>query len=104
MYCTFILCFVLSFSGRMPELHINGRFRNHDPSMEINAVGTSYVTSSSLMSTGRLQDSSTAISTTTDTMDSESSLCGIVSLIIYLSFALIIMIVIGIWLVRKKNR
>lgn len=104
MYCTFILCFVLSFSGRMPELHINGRFRNHDPSMEINAVGTSYVTSSSLMSTGRPQDSSTAISTTTDTMDSESSLCGIVSLILYLSFALIIMIVIGIWLVRKKNR
>lgn len=104
MFCTFILLLFFLFSRRMPELHINGRFTNHDPSLKINAVGTSYVTSSSLMRTGRLQDSTTAISTTTYTMDSESSFCGIVSLKIYFSFALIIMIAIGIWLVRKKYR
>lgn len=85
----------------MPELHINDRSTYHNFSLEKNANGASYDTSSSLLVTGLSQNSTIALSTTTNTMDSENSACGIVSFFI-LFFAVIIMIAIGIWLVKNK--
>lgn len=89
----------------MPELHINGRSTYHNFSLENNANGASYDTSSSFMVTGRSHNSTIALSTTTNTMDSENSACGIVSFFIFFIFffAVVIIIVIGIWLVRKKK-
>lgn len=66
----------------MPELHINGRSTYHNFSLEKNANGASYDTSSSLLVTGLSQNSTIALSTTTNTMDSENSACGIVSFFI----------------------
>lgn len=91
------------FSRTMPEFHINGRFPFHNSSLENNAIGDSYDTSSSLMVTGRSHNPTTAISTTTNTLDSEYSVCGFVYFIICFCFALAIMIAIGIWLVGKRR-
>lgn len=88
-------------SSTMPELHINGRSTYHNFSLENNANGASYDTSSSFMVTGRSHNSTIALSTTTNTMDSENSACGIVSFFIFF-FAVVIIIAIGIWLVGKK--
>lgn len=102
------MCIVYHNSGfissTMPELHINGRSTYHNFSLENNANGASYDTSSSFMVTGRSHNSTIALSTTTNTMDSENSACGIVSFFIFFIFffAVVIIIVIGIWLVRKK--
>lgn len=70
----------------MPELHINGRSTYHNFSLENNANGASYDTSSSFMVTGRSHNSTIALSTTTNTMDSENSACGIVSFFIFFIF------------------
>lgn len=70
------------FSRTMPELHINGRSTYHKFSLENNANGTSYDTSSSLLVTGLSLNSTIALSTTKNTMDSENSACGIVSFFI----------------------
>lgn len=67
----------------MQELHINGRSTYHKFSLENNANGASYDTSSSFMVTGRSHNSTIALSTTTNTMDSENSACGIVSFFIF---------------------
>lgn len=73
----------------MPKIHINGRSSSHNSSQELDELGTSYDTSSSLMVTGR---STIAIITPTNTMYSEYSFCAIVLLIICGWFALVIMI------------
>lgn len=85
----------------MPEIHINGRSSNS--SLELDELGTSYVTGSSLLVPAESYNLSIAISTTTNTMDTGNSYCGIVFLIICFCFALVIMIAIGIWLVRKRK-
>lgn len=81
------MCIVYHNSGfissTMPELHINGRSTYHNFSLENNANGASYDTSSSFMVTGRSHNSTIALSTTTNTMDSENSACGIVSFFIF---------------------
>lgn len=87
----------------MPEFHINGRFPYHNSSLENKAIGASYDTSSSLMATGRSHNPTTAISTTTNTLDSEYSVCGFVFFIICFCFALAIMVAIGIRLVGKRR-
>lgn len=90
-----VLYFYFFIFSRVPELHINGRFLSHNSSLETNA---SYDTISSLMVTGRSYNSTIAIRTPTNTMDSENLFCGIVSFIIYFCF-----IMIGIWIVRKRQ-
>lgn len=87
----------------MPEFHINGRFPYHNSSLENKAIGASYDSSSSLMATGRSHNPTTAISTTTNTLDSEYSVCGFVFFIICFCFALAIMVAIGIRLVGKRR-
>lgn len=96
MYCSLFLCF-----STMPELHINGRFPYHNSSRE--TIGASYETSTSFMVTGRSHNSTIATSNPTNIMDSENSFRGIVFFIICLCFALVIIIAIGIWLVRKRR-
>lgn len=99
-----LICFKLGlFFSKMPEFHINGRFPYHNPSLENKAIGASYDTSSSLMATGRSHNPTTAISTTTNTLDSEYSVCGFVFFIICFCFALAIMVAIGIRLVGKRR-
>lgn len=85
----------------MPKIHITGRSSNS--SLELDELGTSYVTGSSLLVPAESYNLSIAISTTTNTMDTGNSFCGIVFLIICFCFALVIMIAIGIWLVRKRK-
>lgn len=85
----------------MPKIHITGRSSNS--SLELGELGTSYVTGSSLLVPAESYNLSIAISTTTNTMDTGNSFCGIVFLIICFCFALVIMIAIGIWLVRKRK-
>lgn len=87
----------------MPEIQINGRSSSHNSSLELDEFGTSYDTSSSLMVTVRSQNSTISISTPTNTMDSENSFNGIVLLITCFWFALVFMIAIGVWLVRKRQ-
>lgn len=87
----------------MPELHINGRFLYHNSSLENSAIETSYDTSSRFTVTRLSQNSTIAFITPTNTMDSENLFSVIVFFIIYFCFALIIMIVIGIWIVRKRR-
>lgn len=91
------------FLSRMPELHINGRFLYHNSSLENSAIETSYDTSSRFTVTRLSQNSTIAFITPTNTMDSENLFSGIVFFIIYFCFALIIMIVFGIWIVRKRR-
>lgn len=85
----------------MPKIHITGRSSNS--SLELDELGTSYVTGSSLLVPVESYNLSIAISTTTNTMDTGNSFCGIVFFIICFCFALVIMIPIGIWLVRKRK-
>lgn len=87
----------------MPELHINGRFLYHNSSLENSAIETSYDTSSRFTVTRLSQNSTIAFITPTNIMDSENLFSGIVFFIIYFCFALIIMIVFGIWIVRKRR-
>lgn len=88
----------------MPELHINGRILYHNSSLEKNAIGASYDTSSSLMFTGRSHNSTIAISTTPNSMDTENSFCGIVFSIFCFCLALVIIISIGMCLIRKRQK
>lgn len=67
----------------MPELHISGRFPYHNSSLDNNAIGASYDAISILMVTGRSFNSTNPTSVPTNTIDSESLLCGIVSFIIF---------------------
>lgn len=88
----------------MPELHISGRFPYHNSSLDNNAIGASYDAISILMVTGRSFNSTNPTSVPTNTIDSESSLCGIVSFIIFFfCFALVTLIAFGIWLSRKRR-
>lgn len=100
VYCSLFFHF---FFSTMPELHINGRSTYHNCSLETNANGASYDTSTSSMVTGRSHSSTIAISTPTNNIDSENSFCGIVFFIISLCFTLVIILAIGIWLVRKSR-
>lgn len=88
----------------MPELHINGRIPYHNPSLENNAIGASYNTSSSFMVIGRMLNSTIATSTTTHTMDTENSFCRIVFSIFCICLALAFIISIGIFKKDKKKR
>lgn len=92
---------VFFFFRTMPEIHINGRSSNS--SLELDELGTSYVTGSSLLVPAESYNLSIAISTTTNTMDTGNSFCGIVFLTICFCFALVILIAIGICLVRKRK-
>lgn len=87
----------------MPELHISGPFSYHNSSLENNAIGASYEASSIFMVTGRSFNSTNPTSVPTNTMDSEFSLCGIVSFIIFFCFALVTLIAIGMRLSRKRR-
>lgn len=87
----------------MPEFHINGRFPYHKSSLENNTIGGRYDTSSSLMVTGGAYNSTTAISTTTNTMDTGNSFCGIVFTIFCICLALAIIISMGMCLIRKRR-
>lgn len=99
------LCFELYFIfSTMPELHINGLIPYHNSSMENNAIGTSYDTSSRPLVTGRSYNSTIAISTTTNTLDTENSSRGIVFFIFCLCLALAIVISIGMCLIRKRQK
>lgn len=88
----------------MPELHINGRIPCHNSSLEKNAIGASYDTSSSLMFTGRSHNSTIAMSTTTNTMDTENSFGVIVFFIFCFCLALAFIISIGMCLIRKRQK
>lgn len=88
----------------MPELHINGRILYHNSSLEKNAIGASYDTSSSLMFTGRSHNSTIAISTTLNSMDTKNSFCGIVFSIFCFCLALVSIISIGMCLIRKRQK
>lgn len=99
--CGFLYFLFFLIFRTMPEIHIDGRSSNS--SLELDELGTSYVTGSSLLVPAESYNLSIAISTTTNTMDTGNSFCGIVFLIICFCFALVIMIAIGIWLVRKRK-
>lgn len=88
----------------MPEIHINGRPSSHNSSLEIDDLGTSYVTSSGLLVTTESYNSTIAISSPTNTFDSDSSFCGIALLIVLFCFALVIMIAIAICLAKKRQK
>lgn len=66
----------------MPEIYINGRSSSHNSCLEIDEFGTSYVTSTGLLVTAESFNSTIAFSSPTNTLDSESSFCGIVQLIV----------------------
>lgn len=66
-------------------------------------VETSNATSPTLLVTERSRNSTTILSNTTNTVSSENSYCGIVSVIICFCFAVVLMIAIGIWHVRKRQ-
>lgn len=95
------LCCIFS---TMPELHINGRIPYHNSSLEKNAIGASYDTSSSVMFTGRSHNSTIAISTTTNTVDTENSFGVIVFSIFCFCLALVSIISIGMCLIRKRQK
>lgn len=98
-------CIVLyAFSpSTMPELHINGRSTFHNFFLEMCNVGTSNATSHTLLVKERSRNSTITLSNTTNTVASENSSCGIVSVIICFCFAVVCMIAIGIWQVRKRQ-
>lgn len=87
----------------MPELHINGRFTYHNFFFEMSYVETSNATSPTLLVTERSRNSTTILSNTTNTVASENSSCGTVSVNICFCFAVVCMIAIGIWHVRKRQ-
>lgn len=66
----------------MPEIYINGRSSSHNSCLEIDEFGTSYVISTGLLVTAESFNSTIAFSSPTNTLDSESSFCGIVQLIV----------------------
>lgn len=99
-YSTVFLCIF----STMPEIYINGRSSSHNSSLEIDDFGTSYDTSSGLLFTAELYNSTTAISSPTNTLDSDSSFCGIVPLIVFFCFALVIMIGIAICLAKRRQK
>lgn len=66
-------------------------------------VGTSNATSPTLLVTERSRNSTTILSNITNTVASENSWCGIVSVIVCFCFAVVLMIAIGIWHVRKRQ-
>lgn len=88
----------------MPEIYINGRSSGHNSSMEIEDFGTSIVTNSGLSVTADSYNSTIAIGTTTSTLDSDSSVCGMVSLIVFFCFALVIMIALAICLAKRRKK
>lgn len=90
----------------MPEIYINGQSSSHNSCLEIDEFGTSYVTSTGLLVTAESFNSTIAFSSPTNTLDSESSFCGIVQLIVvfFLCFALVIMIGIAICLAKRRQK
>lgn len=84
----------------MPGI-INGRSSIHNFSLEIEDFGTSIVTNSGLSVTTESYNSTIAISTHTSTLHSDSSVCEIVTLIVFFCFALVIMIALAIFLVKR---
>lgn len=82
----------------MPELHINGRSTYHNFFLEMSYVETSNAISPTLMVTQRSRNSTTTLSNTTNTVASE-----IFFVIVCFCFAVVLMIAIGIWHVRKRQ-
>lgn len=70
----------------MPEIYINGRSSSHNSSLEIDDFGTSNVTNSGLSVIAESYNLTIAISTPTSTLDFDSSVCGIVTLIVFFLF------------------
>lgn len=80
--CGFLYFLVFFFIFRtMPKIHINGRSSNS--SLELDELGTSYVTGSSLLVPAESYNLSIAISTTTNTMDTGNSFCGYLFLLCF---------------------
>lgn len=106
-YISFFLipvqCFMYFFST-MPEIHINGRSSSQNSSLQIDDFGTSYVTSSSLLVTTESYNSTIAISSPTNTFDSDSSFCGLIPLIVYFCFTLVILIAFAICLAKRRQQ
>lgn len=88
----------------MPEIYINGRSSSHNSSLEIDDFGTSIVTNSGLSVIAESYNLTIAISTPTSTLDFDSSVCGIVTLIVFFCFALIIMIALAIRLAKRRQK
>lgn len=88
----------------MPELHINGRSTYHNFFLEMSYVETSNANSPTLLVTERSRNSTTILSNITNTVSSENSYCGIVFVITCFCFAVVLMIAIGIWHVRKRQK
>lgn len=88
----------------MPEIYINGRSSSHNSSLEIDDFETSIVTNSGLSVTAESYNSTIAISTPTSTLDSYSSVCGIVPLIVFFCIALVIMIALAIRLAKRRQK
>lgn len=91
------------FFSTMPGIYINGRSSIHNFSLEIGDFGTSIVTNSGLSVTAESYNSTIAISTHTSTLHSDSSVCGIVTLIVFFCFALVIMIALAIFLAKRRQ-
>lgn len=87
----------------MPGIYINGRSSIHNFSLEIEDFGTSIVTNSGLSVTAESYNSTIAIITPANTLDSDSSVCGIVTLIVFFCFALVIMIALAIFLAKRRQ-
>lgn len=88
----------------MPELHINGQIPYHNSSLENNAIGASYDTSSSFMVIRQTLNSTIAISATSNSMDTENSFGVIVFFIFCSCLALVNIISIGICVIRKRQK
>lgn len=97
LYSIFFPC------STMPGLHINGRSTYHNFFLEMSYVETSNATSPTLLVTERSRNSTTTLSNTTNTVASENSYCGNVFVIVCFCFAVVLMIAIGIWHVRKRQ-
>lgn len=89
----------------MPEMHIDGLSSSHTASPEIDDFGTSYDSSTGVLVTAESNNSTIAISTPINTMDQDTTCCGVGLLIVYFCLiALVIMIVTVCFFAKKRQR
>lgn len=94
---------VLSIFSTMSEIYINGRSSSHNSSLEIWDFGTSIVTNSGLLVTAESYNSTIAIITPANTLDSDSSFCGLFTDCVVL-FCIGFVITIAIFLAMRIKR
>lgn len=89
----------------MPEIHINGLPSSHTASPEIDDFGTSYDSSTGVLVTVESNNSTIAIGTPINTMDQDTTCCGIGLLIVYFCLiSLVIIIAIVFFLAKIRQR